>query len=133
MVVEPPTLWKPMLALVSKAGLQAGRAFAPTLQTKINPIWCMVQVSGKPSKPGVSSEEVSLGQDMFLKRLSATFVFEAQVVRDKIERLIKLLQLVNVCSWIGQAMVGLQAHYPIYLTLRKGTARYNEALLGRSS
>ena len=64
-------------------------------------------------------EQVSLGEDVFLKRLSEPFHFELQLVRGSIGRLIKLLQAFNLGNWIGHLIVGLKAHYPIYLALRK--------------
>jgi hypothetical protein len=56
---------------------------------------------------------------MFLARLSKPFVFDTQVVQGSIGRLIKLVQKLNVGNWIGHLLVGLQAHYPIFLRLRK--------------
>lgn len=120
MVVEPPVLWKPMLAWWIRIVFRRDPAFARTLQTKINPIWCRRQV--KELSRTYRLEQVSLGEDKFLRRLSGTFVFEAQVVQGSIGRLIKLLQVANPGNWIGHLLVGLQAHYPIYLTLRKGAS-----------
>jgi len=117
MVVEPPILCKPMLAWWVKLVFRRDPAFARTLQTKINPIWCRRQV--RELSRMYCLERVSLGEDRFLKRLATPFVFEAQVVKGTLERLIKLVQMANVGNWIGRLLVGLQAHYPIYLTLHK--------------
>lgn len=117
MVVEPPILWKPMLAWWVRVVFQRDPAFARTLQTRINPVWCRRQIRQLSRR--YCLEQASLGEDKFLRRLSQAFVFEAQVVRGTIERLIKLVQAVNLGNWIGHLLVGLQAHYPIYLTLRK--------------
>ena len=118
MVVEPPIVWKPMRAWWVKLAFGRDPAFARTLQTKINPIWCRKQV--RQLSKTYRLEQVSLGEEQFLKRLTGTFNFEAQIVKGRIERLIKLMQLVNVGNWIGHTLVGLQAHYPMYVTLRTG-------------
>ena len=124
MVVQPPILWKPMLAWWVRLVFRRDPSFARTLQTKINPIWCRRQIRELSRKNCL--EQVSLGEDRFLKRLSEAFVFEAQIVKGSIGRLIKL---VNLGNWIGHLLVGLQAHYPIYMTLRKCSG---EVLPGRN-
>ncbi|MDP9049518.1 MAG: class I SAM-dependent methyltransferase [Acidobacteriota bacterium] len=120
MVVAPPILWKPTLAWWVQIVFRRDPAFARTLQTKINPIWCRRQI--RELSRTYRMEQVSLGEDKFLKRLSGAFVFEAQVVQGSIGRLIKIVQAMNVGNWIGHLLVGLQAHYPIFLTLRKGAS-----------
>jgi hypothetical protein len=60
-----------------------------------------------------------LGEDMFLERLSRAFVFDAKIVEGSIGRLLGLLQKMNFRNWIGHLLVALQAHYPIYLIVRK--------------
>jgi SAM-dependent methyltransferase len=117
MVVGPPILWKPMLAWWVRIVFGRDPAFAHTLQTQINPIWCRRQI--RQLSHVYCLEQASLGEDEFLKRLSEPFHFEAQMVKGSIGRLIKLLQALNLGNWIGHLIIGLQAHYPIYLTLRK--------------
>jgi len=117
MVVEPPILWKPMLAWWVKLIFRRDPAFARTLQTKINPIWCRRQL--RQLSRVYCLEQVSLGEKRFLKRLATPFVFEAQVVKGALERLVKLVQMANAGNWFGHLLVGIQAHYPIYLTLHK--------------
>ena len=34
--------------------------------------------------------------------------------------MVGVLQAVNLGNWVGRLIVGLQGHYPIYLTIRKG-------------
>jgi ubiquinone/menaquinone biosynthesis C-methylase UbiE len=126
MVVTPPIVWKPMLAWWVSMVFRRDPAFARMLQTKINPIWCRRQV--RELSRVYRLERASLGEDVFLKRLSETFVFEAQRVRGRIERVIVLLQVVNLGNWIGHLLVGLQAYYPIYLTFRKCPARNDKNL-----
>jgi len=117
LVVQPPILWKSLLPWWIKTIFRRDPSFALTLRTQINPVWCRRQV--KELGRTYCVEQVSLGKDIFLKRLSEPFHFEAQVVKGNIGRLIALLQTLNVGNWAGHLLVALQAHYPIYLTLRK--------------
>jgi ubiquinone/menaquinone biosynthesis C-methylase UbiE len=119
MVVQPPIFWKPMLAWWVKLVFRRDPAFARTLQTKINPLWCRrtIRELGKTWP----LELISLGDDLFLERLSQTFVFEMQMVASRLERLIRVLRKVNRANWVGRLIVALQGHYPIYLTVRKGS------------
>ncbi len=117
LVVQPPILWKALLPWWVRTVFRRDPAFARTLQTQINPGWCRRQVSDLSRTYCV--EQVSLGEEAFLKRLSEPFHFEAQVVKGSIGRLIQLMQKLNVGNWVGHVLVALQAHYPIYLTLRK--------------
>jgi hypothetical protein len=64
-------------------------------------------------------ESISLGEELFLERLSQTFQFETKAVAGRIHRLIAFLQNINGGNWIGHTIVAAQGHYPIYLTLRK--------------
>jgi SAM-dependent methyltransferase len=120
MVVQPPILWKPMLAWWVSLVFRRDPAFARTLQTKINPVWCRRQI--KELGRTYQLDQVSLGEQTFLARLSKAFVFETQVVQGSIGRLLKVIQTVNVGNWIGRVLVGLQAHYPIYLQIHKAAA-----------
>jgi len=117
MVVAPPVLWKPMLGWWVRLVFRRDPAFASTLQTKLNPIWFRRQI--KELSRVYCLEQISLGEDMFLERLSKAYVFEAQVVQGRIGRLMKLVQAVNVGNWIGHLLVGLQAYYPMYVRLGK--------------
>jgi hypothetical protein len=119
MVFQPPILWNPMLAWWVKVVFRRDPAFARTLQTKINPVWCRRQV--KELRRIYKVDYASLGEERFLARLSKAFVFETQVVRGSIGWVLKLIQTINVGNWIGRLLVGLQAHYPIYLHVRKGS------------
>ena len=58
----------------------------------------------------------------FLERLSQAFVFETQVVAGRLQGLMAVLGRINRGNWMGQLIVALQGHYPIYLTVRKGAA-----------
>jgi len=117
MVVQPPIFWKPLLAWWVKLVFGRDPAFARTLQTKINPIWCRRTV--KKLSRVFPLESISLGEDLFLERLSETFQFETKAVAGRIDRLIVFLQKINLGNWIGRTIVAAQGHYPIYLTVRK--------------
>jgi SAM-dependent methyltransferase len=117
MVVQPPIVWKPLLAWWVKLIFRRDPAFAGTLQTRINPIWCRRTV--KKLSRAVPLESISLGEELFLERLSQTFQFETKAVAGRLDRLIVFLQRINFGNWIGRTIVAAQGHYPIYLTLRK--------------
>ena len=120
MVVMPPILWKPMLAWWVHLVFRRDPAFARTLQTRINPLWCRLQV--KNAAKVYPLEMISLGEDAFLERLTQAFRFEAQMVADSAGGLIARLQRINRGNWVGRLIVLLQGHYPIYLTVRKKKA-----------
>jgi ubiquinone/menaquinone biosynthesis C-methylase UbiE len=117
MVVQPPIVWKPLLAWWVKSVFRRDPAFARTLHTKINPIWCRRTV--KKLSRAFPLESISLGEDLFLERLSGTFQFETGAVAGRLHGLIAFLQKINRGNWIGRTIVAAQGHYPIYLTLRK--------------
>lgn len=120
LVVQPPILWKSLLPWWVRTMFQRDPSFAHTLHTEINPGWCRKQV--RELRQTHCVEQVSLGEEIFLKRLSEPFHFEAEIVKGSIGVLIRLLQRLNVGNWVGHLLVALQAHYPIFLTLRKGDA-----------
>jgi ubiquinone/menaquinone biosynthesis C-methylase UbiE len=117
MVVQPPIVWNPLLAWWVKVVFRRDPAYARTLQTKINPIWCRRTV--KKLSRVFPLESLSLGEDLFLERLSGTFQFETGAVAGRLHGLIGFLQKINRGNWIGRTIVAAQGHYPIYLTLRK--------------
>lgn len=125
LVVQPPILWKPMLPWWVRVVFRRDPAFARTLQTKINPVWCRRQL--KELGRRYQLDQASLGEKMFLTRLSNAFVFETRVVEGTIGRLLKIIQTVNVGNWIGHLLVALQAHYPIYLQIHKGKDQLTSA------
>jgi SAM-dependent methyltransferase len=117
MVVQPPIFWKPVLAWWVKAVFGRDPAFARTLQTRINPVWCRRQV--RQWSRAYPLELVSVGEDLFLERLSQPFVFEMEMVKSRIQTLIAAIGKLNWGNWVGHLIVSLQGHYPIYLTVRK--------------
>jgi ubiquinone/menaquinone biosynthesis C-methylase UbiE len=120
MVMQPPIIWKPLLPWWVRFVIRRDPAFARTLQTQINPVWCRRMV--KEIARTHPLELISLGDDLFLERLSHNFVFETTVVAGRLQGLIGVLRTINRGNWVGRVIVALQAHYPIYLTVRKGPA-----------
>ncbi len=122
MVVMPPILWKPMLAWWVWLVFRRDPAFARTLQTRVNPLWCRRQV--KKAAKMYPLELISLGEEAFLERLTKAFQFEAQMVANSAGGMIAALQRINRGNWVGRLIVALQGHYPIYLTVRKGSNQH---------
>ena len=121
MVLQPPIFWKPMLGWWVRLVFGRDPAFAATLRTQVNPVWCrrMVRKAGKK----YSLELVSVGEDLFLERLTQPFTFEMQMVAHRLGKVIGVFRKLNVGNWMGRLIVLLQGHYPIYLTVRKGPAK----------
>jgi len=132
MVIQPPIFWEPLLPWWVKLVFGRDPAFARTLRTRINPIWCRRTLKKLASR--FPLETVSLGEDLFLERLSRTFEFETNCVAGRIDGLVALLQKLNRGNWIGRVIVSAQGHYPIYLTVRKKRpAQKPEPILGSES
>lgn len=117
MVLQPPIFWKPMLGWWVRLVFRRDPAFAATLQTKINPIWCRRTVTKLGKEYPL--ELISTGEDIFLERLTEPFAFETQVVSSKLGAMIRVFRTLNAGNWMGRLIVLLQGHYPIYLTVRK--------------
>lgn len=117
MVVMPPVLWRPILAWWVKLAFRRDPSFVYTLQTKINPIWARRQV--RELSKLYRFDETSIGQEMFLNRLSKSFAFEAKIVEGRIGGLMRAVQAVNAGNWLGHLFIALQAYYPIYIKLHK--------------
>jgi len=117
-VLMPPIWWKGLLPFWVKHVYGRDPAFAKTLRTEINPIWLRrtLRELGKnyPLQP------VSLGEELFRERLNAaTFEFAQQGSRARIGPLISLLLKLNKGDMVANSLILLQAHYPLYLTVRK--------------
>jgi len=116
MIVQPPIVWNWLLpAWVRLRGRDP--AFARTLNTRINPPWCRRAVRVMRQRHDVTL--LSLGEDLFLDRLSSDFHFETAAVAAKLRFLLASIRALNIGNWIGHLVVGLRGHYPIYLTVRR--------------
>jgi SAM-dependent methyltransferase len=120
MVMMPPLVWKPFLGWWVKTIFRRDPAFATTLHTRINPLWCRRVV--RELRVKYPLELISLGEKEFLERLAQPFVFDNERVGARIGGVISTLRRLNVGNWAGRLMVALQGHFPIYMTVRKGPA-----------
>ena len=117
LVLQPPIFWKPMLGWWVYLVFRRDPAFARTLQTRVNPIWCRRTIAKLDQIYRL--ELVSLGEELFLERLSQAFTFETQTVAGRLHGIIAAIRGLNRGNWIGHLIVACQGHYPIYLTVRK--------------
>jgi len=131
MVVQPPIFWKPVLPVWLRVAFRRDPAFAKTIQTQINPMWCRRTV--RKLAEIYPLQLISLGEDLFLERLSQAFTFETQMVASKLGGMINALKKVDRGNWIGRLIVALQGYYPIYLTVRKHDWRPEAVLRRRDS
>jgi SAM-dependent methyltransferase len=115
MVPQPPIIFRSWLPLWVKYICRRDPAFARTLRTELNPFWCRRAVRELDSTYRV--ELLTLGEDLFLERLSQPFQFEMKQVRGKLQTAISAFQRINIGNWIGKLVVATQGYYPMYLTL----------------
>lgn len=118
LVPQPPLIWRWMLPQWVRV-LGRDPAFAYTMRTEINPIWCRRAVKQINKKYPIKL--LSLGTEVFLDRMKRPFIFEMERTATKLSRLIGIVQSVNVGNWIGRSIVLAQGHYPIYLSVRRET------------
>lgn len=117
MIVQPPIIWKPLLSIWVSLFFHRDPSLAQTLRTEINPLWCRKAV--RRLNRNYKVKLLSLGEDIFLERLSHPFAFEAQGVASKLNSLMLLMQRLNFNNWISRLIILLQGHYPIYLVLQR--------------
>jgi ubiquinone/menaquinone biosynthesis C-methylase UbiE len=117
LVLMPPLICKPMLPLWIRWIVRRDPAFARTLQTQINPFWCRRTL--RAIARVYPLEVVTLGEDLFLERLSGKMQFETQNVAGSLGGLMRAFQAVNRWNWIGRLIVLARGYYPMYLTVRK--------------
>jgi hypothetical protein len=82
-----------------------------------NPFWCRRALAAIGRRYKIAP--VSLGEEIFLERLSRPFAFETGVVASKLGLAMRGLQRLNLNNWIGRAIIAAQGHYPIYMTFLK--------------
>jgi hypothetical protein len=95
-------------------------AFAYTLRTEINPIWCRRAV--KQVSKQYPARLVSVGAEIFLDRLKQPFEFDMERTASQLGKWMRLMQHLNFGNWIGRLIVLLQGHYPLYLTVQREPA-----------
>jgi SAM-dependent methyltransferase len=118
-VPQPPLIWHWVLpAWVRLLGRDP--AFAYTLRTEINPIWCRRAV--KQVSKQFPAKLVSVGAEIFLERLDQPFEFDMERTASQLGRLMRLMQHLNFGNWMGRLIVLFQGHYPLYLTVRREPA-----------
>jgi ubiquinone/menaquinone biosynthesis C-methylase UbiE len=117
LVMQPPLVFRWVLPAWVRFVHGRDPSFAKTLQTQVNPIWTRRAVRKLSKRYGV--ELVSLGEELFLERLSNSFVFETQMVAGHLGKVIRIVQRINRGNWMGRTIVAAQGHFPIYLTLRR--------------
>jgi SAM-dependent methyltransferase len=118
-VAQPPLIWRWVLpAWVRLLGRDT--AFAYTLRTEINPIWCRRAV--KQVSKQYPAKLISVGAEIFLDRLKQPFDFDMERTASQLGRLIRLMQHLNFGNWIGRLIVLFQGHYPLYLTVQREPA-----------
>jgi ubiquinone/menaquinone biosynthesis C-methylase UbiE len=113
----PPLLFKGMLAWWVKTVFGRDPAVARSLRTEINPVWLRKTIAKISRDQPVRI--ISLGEEVFRERLQSPFQFQHQTVAKVIGPVIGALQRLNFGGIAANLFILLQAHYPIYLTLRK--------------
>jgi hypothetical protein len=117
LTLQPPLIFKWVLPLWVRLVLRRDPAFARSLQTQINPIWCRAVLKDIAAQYPI--QVLSNGEDLFLERLSHAFQFETDMVAGHLAGIMKWFQKANRANWIGRLIVALQGYFHIYLTLRK--------------
>ena len=118
LILMPPVIFKPLLPWWVKNIYRRDPAFAKTLRTEINPVWVRRTIQDISKKYPLKL--VSLGEEVFCERLeSSSFNFEYKSTQNLIGPIIGFLQRLNISRFIANVFVKLNAHYPIYLTIKK--------------
>jgi SAM-dependent methyltransferase len=116
LVIQPPIVWPWMLPAYIRMR-RRDPAFARTLNTQINPIWCERVV--RRLKRRYKLTLLTLGEDVFKRRVAHGFRFETTAVASRLGGAVSLLGHLNVGNWVAHLIVALRGFYPIYLTVRK--------------
>lgn len=117
LVVQPPILRPWILPKWVEIVFGRDPAFARTLRTEINPIWCRRAVAEIQKRFPVRL--VSTGEEVFLSRLRESFQFETTQVKSTLGTAVRVFSFLNRGNLLAKAVVALQGHYPIYLTVQK--------------
>ena len=117
LVFQPPLVSEKILPWWVRHVYGRDPSFARTLHTRLNPVWCRRTIAQLGKRYRL--ELLSTGEEVFLERLARPFEFEMKSVAGRLQKLVVSIQKVNVKNWMGHSIVGLQGHYPMYLTVRK--------------
>ena len=115
-IAQPPLIFRWMLPVWVRM-LGRDPAFARTMRTEINPMWCRRAVKTINKKYPVKL--LSVGAEIFLDRLRSPYEFEMERTSARFGGLVRIFQRVNIGNWIGRLIVAAQGHYPLYLTILK--------------
>jgi SAM-dependent methyltransferase len=115
-VPQPPLIWHWVLPFWVRI-LGRNPAFAYTLRTEINPIWCRHTV--KKINRQYPAKLISDGSEIFLDRLKQPIEYDMERTATQLGTLLKLVQRLNVGNWIGRTIVLAQGHYPLYFTVQR--------------
>jgi SAM-dependent methyltransferase len=115
-VPQPPLIWRWVLPVWVRL-LGRDPAFAYTMRTEINPIWCRRAV--RQINKEYPIELLSLGAEVFLDRLTQPYQFEMERTAARLGKLMRVFQRLNLGNWVGRLIVLAQGYYPIYLTVRR--------------
>lgn len=116
-VLMPPLFFKSLLPWWVKNIYRRDPAFAKTLHTEINPRWVKNTISEISKQYPV--KVISLGEEIFIERLSRPFVFQQGSVGKVLGPLLEGVQKLNLGNILSKLIVILSGHYPIYLTIVK--------------
>lgn len=118
-VPQPPLIWRWVLPAWVRL-LGRNPAFARTLRTELNPVWCKRTVREVNKRFPVKL--VSVGREVFLDRLREPFDFDMVRTAALLGGFMRVFQKLNAGNWVGRLIVLAQGHYPIYLTVRREAA-----------
>ena len=117
MVLQPPIIWKWILPLWVKVIFRRDPAFAKTLKTEINPLWCKRNI--KKLNDQFPIKLLSLGEDIFRESLRNSYKFETEIVSSKLKNIMKIINFFNRNDLISNLLISINGYYPIYLTILK--------------
>lgn len=117
MVFQPPIVWKWILPLWVQVVFRRDPAFAKTLRTEINPLWCKRSI--KKLNDQFPIKLLSLGEDIFRESLRNSYKFETEIVSAKLKKIMRIVNFFNRNDFISNLLINTNGYYPIYLTILK--------------
>jgi ubiquinone/menaquinone biosynthesis C-methylase UbiE len=117
MVFQPPIVWKWLLPLWVQVIFRRDPAFAKTLRTEINPLWCKRTI--KKLNDQFPIKLLSLGEDIFRENLRNSYKFETEIVSAKLKKIMRIVNFFNRNDLISNLLININGYYPIYLTILK--------------